>query len=80
MTVITLSPSAPKLAMLPALPGQIAFQLQGQKDVQYVIQSATNLTNWVAVSTNTLNTSTLNVTNAIAPGTLQKYWRAVWQP
>ncbi len=83
MTVLTLVPTAPKMVVLtPAPAGKIVFQLQGQKDVPYVIQSSTNLTggNWVSVSTNTLASATLNVTNATFGGAPQKFWRAVWQP
>ena len=80
MTLLTLTPSAPNLSMLPSAATEIAFQLQGLKDVPYVIQSSTNLTSWASVSTNTLASTTLNLTNAIVPGTPQKYWRAVWQP
>lgn len=81
MTLITLAPSAPSLAAVSAAPaGQFVFQLQGQPDVRYVIQSSTNLIHWTAQSTNTLTASTLNLTNAIGPTTPQKYWRAVWQP
>ena len=81
MTLFTLTPTAPRLAMVaPASPGQFVFQLQGQPDVRYVIQSSTNLSNWVSTATNTLTSATLNVTNAIAPGTPQRYWRAIWQP
>ena len=81
MTLITLTPSAPKLATVtPAPSGQFVFQLQGQKDVRYVIQSSTNLTSWTSQSTNTLVGNSLNETNAITPGASQKYWRAVWQP
>ncbi len=81
MTVITLVPSAPRLATIaPAPAGQFVFQLQGQQDVRYVIQFSTNLTTWISQSTNTLASNTINVTNSLAPGTPQKYWRAVWLP
>lgn len=81
MTLITLTPSAPKLATVsPAPSGQFVFQLQGQKDVRYVIQSSTNMSNWTSQSTNTLASDSLNITNAITPAASQKYWRAVWQP
>jgi hypothetical protein len=81
MTLLTLTPTAPTLSIVsPAQAGQFAFQLQGQKDVRYVIQSSTNLTAWTSQSTNTLASNSLNITNAITPGASQKYWRAVWQP
>jgi alpha-N-arabinofuranosidase len=80
LTLFTLVPTAPQLAVLAAAPGEFVFQLQGQADVRYEIQSSTNLTDWASQSTHTLTTSTLGVTNALAPGTPQKYWRAVWVP
>lgn len=81
MTLLTLVPAAPRLvADLPAAPGEFVFQLQGQPDVPYVIQSSSNLTSWVSVATNTLTVSTLNVTNLITTSPPQKHWRAVWQP
>ena len=81
MTLFTLTPTAPTLATVtPAPASQFVFQLQGQKDVRYVIQSSTNLTDWASQSTNTLAINSLNITNAITPGASQNYWRAVWQP
>lgn len=81
MTVITLAPSAPRLVALPpTVPGQFVFQLQGQPEVPYVIQSSSNLGTWISQSTNILPSHSLNVTNAMADGPAQQYWRAVWQP
>ncbi len=83
MTVLTLVPTAPKIiAVTPAPAGQFVFQLQGQPQVPYVIQSSTSLSpgNWVSLSTNTLTGPTLNVTNATLGGAAQKFWRAVWLP
>jgi alpha-N-arabinofuranosidase len=81
MTLFTLAPVAPRLlALPPSGGGQFIFQLQGQQDVRYVIQSSSNLTAWVSVSTNTLTGPSLNVTNAVAPGSPVKFWRAVWSP
>lgn len=80
MTLLNLTPAAPKLAALAVAPGQFAFQLQGQPDVPYVIQFSTNLIQWTSQSTNLLTSNTLNVTNAISTSPPQKYWRAIWQP
>ena len=81
MTLLTLSPSAPRLAASTSQsPGQFVFQLQGQPDVRYVVQCSSNLTSWIPVATNTLTGSTLNVTNAVPPDAPVKFWRAVWQP
>jgi len=81
MTLYTLTPTAPSLtANSPPQAGQFIFQLQGQPDVRYVIQSSTNLVNWAPQSTNILVDQTLNVTNTITASQPRKYWRAVWQP
>ena len=80
LTLFTLAPTAPKLATVTASAGQFVFQLQGQPDVPYVIQSSTNLVSWTPQSTNLLTSTTVNVTNVITASPSQKYWRAVWQP
>ena len=83
MTLFTFAPAAPRLAVLPPIihPGdQFVVQLQGQPQVRYLIQSSTNLSAWTTVSTNTLVTSTLNLTNPVPAGTATRFWRALWQP
>ena len=82
-TVLSLAPAAPTLVVPAApqpLPGQFVFQLQGLAGVPYVIQMSTNLTstNWIAISTNTPASGTLNVTNAASSG--NQFYRAVWRP
>ena len=79
LTVFALSPAAPKLEALPSVPGQVVFQLQGQSNVPYVLQSSSNLSAWISVKTNTLAGSSQNFTNAMPPTGLQ-FWRAVWLP
>jgi hypothetical protein len=81
LTLITLAPARPSLVTQPTAPsGPFVFQLQGQSGVRYVVQSSTNLTQWIAVSTNTYNGSALNFTNPVSPGLSMQFWRAVWQP
>jgi hypothetical protein len=82
-TVLSLTPAAPSLvvpAVPPPPPGQFVFQLQGLPGVPYLIQISTNLTstNWVAISTNTPASGTLNLTNAMSSGA--QFYRAVWRP
>ena len=81
-TVLKLTPAAPSLAVPapPQPPGQFVFQLQGLPGVPYVIQMSTNLTppNWIAISTNTPASGTLNLTNAMSSGA--QFYRAVWRP
>jgi hypothetical protein len=82
-TVLSLTPGAPSLvvpAVTPPPPGQFVFQLQGLSGVPYVIQMSTNLTstNWMAISTNTPASGTLNLTNAMSSAV--QFYRAVWRP
>jgi alpha-L-arabinofuranosidase len=82
LTLFTFAPAAPQLQTIAATVGKFIFQLQGQPGAPYVIQTSTNLVpaNWLPVSTNRLAGNVLNLTNAIAPGAAQQFWRAVWQP
>jgi alpha-N-arabinofuranosidase len=82
LTLFTFAPAAPRLQAVPSGIGAVALQLQGQPDVRYVLQSASNLiaANWISVSTNTLTGSTLNFAIPIPPGSSRQFWRAVWQP
>lgn len=79
LTVLNLFPSAPGVTVVPST-GQFVLQVQGQPNVRYVVQSCTNLLsgNWTSVATNTLTTSTWNVTNSFSGP--WKFWRAAWLP
>lgn len=81
-TVLTLVPGAPFLTALglQSSSNQFVLQLGGQSGVRYVIQTSTNLTTWTPVSTNTLSTSSLNLTNPVILGATRQFWRAIWQP
>jgi len=80
LSLFTLAPSAPSLvAVPPAEPGgQFVLQLHGQPNVRYILQSSTDLRNWTSISTNTLTTSTLNLTNPIPRGPALNFYRALW--
>jgi len=81
MTLFMLAPAPPHLTpVLSAPAGEFVFQLEGQPEVRYVIQSSTNLLDWTSQLTNTLTGGTLMVTNPATTGAIGKYWRAVWQP
>ena len=82
LTLFTLGPSAPTLAVVPpAHPGgQLVLRLQGQAGARYYLQEATAFTNWTSVSTNSLTARWVNITNPIPAGTAMKFYRAVWQP
>lgn len=81
-TVLALSPAPAKLLPVPAstTASQLVFQIQGQGGVPYVIQRSTNLATWISMSTNTLVTSAMNITNTILSSTPHQYWRVIWQP
>ena len=80
LTLFNFAPAAPTLSVLPAASGQFAFQLHGQSQTPYVLQTSTNLAAWSSVSTNLLTGASMNFTNAIPAATVGQYWRAVWQP
>lgn len=80
LTLFSLAPTAPQLLMLGVWDGQFVFQLKGQPDVPYVLQSSPDLITWTAQSTNRLTGHSLNVTNPISVNPPQKYWRAAWVP
>jgi hypothetical protein len=48
--------------------------------VRYVIQSSSNLVQWVPIQTNTFVTNFLTLTNTISPSVPIQFWRAAWQP
>ncbi len=80
VTLLTIPPAAPSLAVLPPTNGLFNLQVQGQANVRYVLQSCTNLLfgGWTAIATNTLTNATWNMsTNRASPA---KFWRVVWQP
>jgi len=81
-TVFTFSPAPANLASaaITSSGNQLIFQFQGQPDVSYVIQNSTNLLTWTSIATNTPQAGAVNVTNALAPGRPQQFWRVVWQP
>ena len=80
MTLFTLAPAAPQLEIVgETAPGSpVTLNLRGQPGTRYVIQSASDLSTWSDVSTNTLVGDSLTLNYPAAPGA--RYWRAVWQP
>ena len=80
LTLITFAPAAAQLQSALAPTGQFVLQVQGQAGVPYVIQTSSDLVNWIPVSTNLLTGNVLNLTNAISSVSPQQFWRAVWQP
>jgi len=81
-TVLSLAP-LPSLAILPSAQspgGAVVLELGGQPGARYVLQSSTNLTTWVADSTNMMTTGTLRITNTIPAGATMMFWRAAWLP
>jgi len=81
LTVFAFGPTAPSLS-LPPQSGSNAFalQLSGQSGAPYVLQTSSNLFTWTSVSTNFLATASVNITNTLAAGARDQYWRAVWEP
>jgi hypothetical protein len=80
LTISSGLPAPPQLQFLSGAGGQFVFQLSGDTNVAYVVQDSTDLMNWAPVSTNTLTSGTLLITNPILPGPFSQFWRALWQP
>ena len=80
LTLFTLGPSAPTLAVVPSAQSEIVLRLQGQPGARYYLQQATTFTNWACIATNLLTASWVNITNPIPPGAAMKFYRALWQP
>jgi hypothetical protein len=79
-TISSGTPAAPQLIFLSGSASQLVFQLQGDTNVAYVVQTSADLKAWIPFSTNMLPGGALIVTNVIPPGTSQQFWRAFWQP
>jgi hypothetical protein len=70
---------APSLSVLPPSgAGQFVFQLAGQPGASYVLQTSTNLIDWISVATNTQPGNVLDMTNPTTLGTGAQFWRAAW--
>ena len=68
----------PTLAVGSANPkaGWLVLQLSGLSGQAYRVETSTNLTNWVSVSTNTLTYSSLTFTNLVNGAFRRQFWRA----
>ena len=67
----------------PGLPddaGEIVLQLQGQPNVRYILQGSSDLASWTNFLTNTLNGTTLNITNSVPSDSPFQFYRAAWEP
>jgi hypothetical protein len=81
LTLFTFPPAPPSITILPSVPGNsFSLQVQGQPGVRYIVQSSSNLVQWVPVQTNTFATGLIVLTNTVSPGVPAQFWRAVWQP
>jgi hypothetical protein len=75
------APAPPQLQALSDSNGQFVFQILGQTNVPFVIQSSPDLVVWTPQSTNVLPGGVLILTNPIfSPAPTQQFWRALWQP
>jgi hypothetical protein len=77
-----LPPLPNALTPLPSQPasGSFIVQLAGQSGQTYIMETSTNLTAWVPVSTNILASSPVNITNALIPGATGQFWTVVPAP
>jgi hypothetical protein len=75
----TPAPSAPTLANPQVQQNQFIFTANTTPGLTYVLESSSNLVNWVAISTNVAGGSTLNYTNNFIP-TQPRYYRVGQRP
>jgi alpha-L-arabinofuranosidase len=83
LTLLTFVPPPPNLVVLPPTPQPnrpFIFQLQGQPDLPYALQTSTDLVQWTDAANVTLPTGILNFTNPVPSGSGRQFWRAVWRP
>ena len=71
--------SPPTLSLQPAAKpaGSVVIQLGGLTGQSYWLETSTNLINWTSISTNTLISASLNITNTVNPALSREYWRVV---
>ncbi len=71
----------PALAAVSPKPkaGSFVLQLSGLSGQSYWVETSTNLVNWTPVSTNTLTSASVNVTNPASAGSNRQFWR-VYSP
>ncbi|MBU6401449.1 MAG: alpha-L-arabinofuranosidase [Verrucomicrobia bacterium] len=83
VTVISLAPGAPQLSVVsnPAFPGgPFQLRLAAQGGVPYVLEASPDLAHWTALVTNTLASNSWTWTEATAPNSPERFYRAVWRP
>ena len=60
-------------------PGSLTFQLNGQSNVSYALDSSTDMLNWLPSQTNTLMSASTNLTVDASSSPVQ-FYRARWSP
>jgi hypothetical protein len=75
--VYSVPSAAAKLATLPESASRFSFSVSGVSGYQYVVQSSTNLVNWVSVQT---NTSPFIFTNTSTAGSSESFYRTFYLP
>ncbi|MDB6059467.1 MAG: putative alpha-L-arabinofuranosidase, partial [Verrucomicrobiales bacterium] len=82
LTLLTFPPTAPTLSLPASAPsaGQLVFQINGQPDTRFVIQNSADLQTWTRISTNTISSGSLLVTNNIVGTATPQFWRVMWEP
>jgi hypothetical protein len=76
---VTAAPGSPLLTVLPpqTTSGQFVVQLIGEIGQLYIVQTSSNLTTWLPVSTNLITGPSLTITNTPIAGATQQFWRVV---
>jgi hypothetical protein len=79
LTVLTLPPPPPSLRAENSAAGRdCVVTLSGETGARYVLQTSSNLVDWVPFAESALESATLSV--SVPCDARQQYWRAVWMP
>jgi hypothetical protein len=80
-TVFSLTPAPPKLTSPVVRPdGHFQFQLNGEPNARYYVQTSSNLTTWSAITTNSLITNVLSWVDPQPASAATHFYRALWAP
>jgi hypothetical protein len=79
LTIFNLPPAAPTLQLI-SPPNNLVLKIEGQQSTRYVLQASGDLSSWTNVSTNTLISPSLYVTNPATAGVTSQFFRLLWEP
>ena len=76
----TASTLPPWLTSLPVTGDQFHFTVHGYAQQHIIVQTSTDLVNWTPLSTNTITTGRVDISDGLVDGQPQRFYRAVLSP